>query len=120
MVNYNKLQEMMKEKGLSQSFISEKIGMSRNYIKDCKRLNADIPEDRFEKIADLLGTTTDYLSDRSDDASQKQKKPAAISDELWERINKDPSALRFLELLYKMDEDQLKELQQYMLELQKN
>lgn len=120
MVNYNKLQEMMKEKGLSQSFISEKIGMSRNYIKDCKRLNADIPEDRLEKIADLLGTTTDYLSDRSDDASQKQKKPAAISDELWERINKDPSALRFLERLYSMNEEQLSELDRFIAVLQED
>ncbi len=89
----------MKEKGLSQSFISEKIGMSRNYIKDCKRLNADIPEERLAKIAELLGTTTDYLTDKSDDPYPEKKKPAAISDELWYALNHNPKAVELFEMI---------------------
>lgn len=64
MVNFDKLQKLIKEKGLSQSFVSEKLGMSRNYIKDCKRLNSDLPSQRIAAIADLLGTTVEYLCDK--------------------------------------------------------
>ncbi len=120
MVNYNKLQGLLKEKGLSQSFVSEKIGMSRNYLKDCKRLNTDIPMDRLNLIAETLGTTIEYLTDQTDDPSPKQKKPAAISDELWEKINNDPSALKFLELLYSMNEEQISELERFIITLQEN
>ena len=87
----------MKEKGLSQSFISEKIGMSRNYIKDCKRLNTDMPDDRLAKIAHILGTTTEYLCDHTEDPSPERKKPAAISDELWEALQNNPDVLAVCE-----------------------
>jgi transcriptional regulator with XRE-family HTH domain len=89
----------MKEKGLSQSFISEKIGMSRNYIKDCKRLNTDIPDDRLAKIAHILGTTTEYLCDHTEDPSPERKKPVAISDELWDALNHNPKAVELFEMI---------------------
>ena len=107
MVNYNKIQETLKSKGLSQSFVSERIGMSRNYLKDCKRLNSDIPQDRLALIADLLGTTTEYLRDETDDPSPQQKKPAAISDELWEAMQNNPRAVALLEMLLKMSPEQM-------------
>ncbi len=71
MVNYNKLGDLSKEKGLSQSYISTKIGMSRNYIKDCKRQNISIPSDRLIQIANILDTSVDYLTDKTD----KKEKP---------------------------------------------
>jgi transcriptional regulator with XRE-family HTH domain len=108
------MQETLKSKGLSQSFVSERIGMSRNYLKDCKRLNSDIPQDRLTLIADLLGTTTEYLRDESDDPSPKQKKPAFIDDELWNQIEKNPKALELLKMLLMMDQEQLEQLEKFI------
>lgn len=105
MVNYNKLQSLLKEKGLSQSFVSEKLNMSRNYLKDCKRLKSVIPADRLELIADILGTTVEYLTDQTDDPIKKEK-PAAISDELWDMLQNDPKSVQLLEMLLKMTPEQ--------------
>lgn len=83
LVNYDKLGAIAKEKGLSQSFISTKIGMSRNYIKDCKRQNIAIPTDRLIQIADILNTTVDYLTDQTD---EKEKTAVKYSGKTLEFI----------------------------------
>jgi transcriptional regulator with XRE-family HTH domain len=107
---------MLKERGLSQSFVSEKVGMSRNYIKDCKRLNSDIPADRLKMIADILGTTVEYLTDQTDSPA-KQEKPAAISDELWNKIENDPKAVKLLEMILNMSPEQRDRLERFLEEM---
>ena len=89
MVNYDKLQEQLKAKGLSQSFISEKIGMSRNYLKDCKRLRTDIPSDRLSMISEMLGTTPAYLRDEEASMVYKALKSfEANTADAWDAIAK--------------------------------
>ena len=109
MVNYNKLQALLKEKGISQSFISEKIGMSRNYIKDCKRLKAEIPEDRMNTIADILGTTIEYLIDETDDPTPKQKSPTS-----WRDMDMSIEKRNFFEELDKLSDEQILSLSRIM------
>lgn len=102
MVNYNKLESLMKERGVSQSFISEKvIGKSRNYIKDCKRNKSDIPDDRLEKIAEILGTTPEYLRDETDDPGIK-KEPRT-----WQELNLRPKVVELMNTLDGLSDEQL-------------
>lgn len=63
MINLERLRTLAKEKGLSLSYICSQIGVARIYFNDVERHNREIPPERMNKIADLLGTTPEYLRD---------------------------------------------------------
>lgn len=114
MINLERLRTLSKEKGLSLSYICSQLGVARVYFIDVERHNRAIPEDRMKKIADLLGTTVEYLTDESDDPAPKQKKPDAISDELWNMIQNDPKALVLLEMILKMTPEQRGKFEKFL------
>lgn len=62
MVDYERLWKMAKNKGISLAHLSEKLGMSRYYLNNCRRNNTDISLLRMMRLADLLGTSVTYLS----------------------------------------------------------
>lgn len=70
MVNIDKIKSLAKEKGVSITFLCQAIGQGAYYFNDVKRRNGSIPDDRLDKIAEILGTTKEYLTDMSD---QKEK-----------------------------------------------
>lgn len=70
MVNYSKIYMLREKKRISQSDLSVLSGKSRGYLKDCKRLNSNIPDDILFKIAVLLDTTPEYLRDETDEPSR--------------------------------------------------
>lgn len=72
MVNVTKIRQLAKEKGISIPYLCELCGRSRGWFRDVAGNNSDIPEDKLQIIADALGTTTDYLRDKSE---QKNKAP---------------------------------------------
>lgn len=45
------------------------------------------------------------------------KKPAAISDELWDMIENDPQALKLLEMILKMSPEQREKFERILVEL---
>lgn len=104
-VNINRIKELCKKNGVSVSFICEKVGQGAYYLNDVKRRNGDIPDERLSVIADILGTTVEYLRGQTDDPGKKEK-PAAISDELWKMIENDPKAVKLLEMLLNMTPEQ--------------
>ena len=119
MINLEKIRSLAKSKGLSLSYICTQIGVARVYFIDVERYNRTIPDERLAKIAELLGTTPEYLRDETDDPSPKQKKPAFIDDELWNQIEKNPKALELLKMLLMMDQEQLERLEKFMLNIEK-
>ena len=70
MVNYSKIDTLSDQKDISKSRLSVLSGKSRGYLKDCKRLNLNIPDDILFKIAVLLDTTPEYLRDETDEPSR--------------------------------------------------
>ena len=70
MVNYSKIDTLSDQKDISKSRLSVLSGKSRGYLKDCKRLNLNIPDDTLSKIAVLLDTTPEYLRDETDEPSR--------------------------------------------------
>lgn len=75
----DRIESLAKERGLSLSFISVKLGLRRTYLKDVKLGRSSIPSDRLAQIAGILGTTPEYLRGETD-----IKEKPADSDELSE------------------------------------
>lgn len=104
MVNIDKIKALAKEKGVSITFLCQAIGQGAYYFNDVKRRNGSIPEDRLTVIADLLDTTTDYLTDKTD----QKEKPASDEvdiDKMLEvllslpREKKEEFAVKFMQMM---------------------
>lgn len=70
MVNVNKIKELAKEKGLKLQAVCDKIGASRYRFYDWERGKSSPSESDLEALAVILGTTVDYLTDKTE---QKNK-----------------------------------------------
>ena len=77
MVNINKIKTLAKSKGITLSFICEKLNLHRSYLNIVERNKTDISIDRLEIIADILDTTVEYLRDETD----FKEKPSFTTDE---------------------------------------
>ena len=53
--------------GMSQSDLAEKLGTTRDSIKNYETGKAPIKSTMLEAMADLFGCSIDYLMDRCDD-----------------------------------------------------
>lgn len=105
MSTINRVLQLAKEKGITQAFICEQLGLKRTYLADVKNGKNKISDDRLIIIAAILNTTPEYLKGETD---VKERKLTAITgDELkgWEQdfmhdvrqLNRDN-----LEMLWKM------------------
>lgn len=86
MVNVDKIKALAKEKGISVTHLCQSIGQGAYYLNDVKKRGGNIPEDRLNAIADMLGTTTTYLTDETED---KEKPAESVSlDDLLPLVEK--------------------------------
>lgn len=67
MVNTTKIRELSKQKGVKLSFICGQLGVGRGYIIDIEKGKNSMPDERIRKVAVLLGTSYEYLTDQTDD-----------------------------------------------------
>jgi hypothetical protein len=81
-MNYDKLELLAKEKGISKTFLCQIVGRERYYLRDCKK-NCIVPPDEYvEAWANALGSSVEYLTDKTDDPAPKEKEPVqALSEE---------------------------------------
>lgn len=70
------------KKGVSQTFICDKLGKKRNYLNNLRSQNKAPSEEQLIIIADILGTTTAYLKGETDDPETGNKKSPSELDEL--------------------------------------
>lgn len=87
MVNTTKLRNMAKAKGIKLSFLCEQFGLHRSYINNIERGKATMSDDRVQTIANILGTTYEYLTDQTDDPAPK---PESTEKDMG-KIEKAPS-----------------------------
>lgn len=71
MVELDRIKQLAKEKGITLAFICSKLGLQRGYFVDVSHGRTTISDERMNVIADILGTTTDYLHGKTD----KKEKP---------------------------------------------
>lgn len=81
-MNYDKLESMAKEKGISKTFLCQLVGRERYYLRDCKKNSFSPPVSHIESWANALDTTVDYLTDKTEDPSPKKKEPVEALDEV--------------------------------------
>ena len=79
MVNTTKLKDLAKSKGIKISFLCEQFGLHRSYINNIERGKATMSDERIHKIAQILNTTYEYLTDQTDDPKPKNKKTPEIT-----------------------------------------
>lgn len=112
MINLERLRSLAKAKGLSLSYICAQIGVARVYFIDVERYNRTIPEDRLAKIAELLGTTVEYLTDQTDDPSPQQKKPALTESQI-DLDEIDPVKAELIKSVLSMKREDVEKISQF-------
>ena len=80
MVDVDRLNNLIAEKGVSKKFLSEKAGKARTYISCAMCGKGTISAEALQIFADELGTTVEYLRGETDNPA-KEKEPV-LSDEL--------------------------------------
>lgn len=103
-LNVGKVKQRAKAKGLSTNFICSQIGMNNHYLLDVEKKNSPVPEDRVKKIADLLGTSVDFLSDITDDPEIKKD-----SADNWNGVRMSAERKKIMDVIASLsDEDVVK------------
>lgn len=74
MVNVDKIKSLAEKKGIKISFLCDRLGLTRGYFNDVKRGKNKISSERIAKIANLLDTTYEYLTDETDNPERIAKK----------------------------------------------
>lgn len=69
MVDYERLAEASKKRGVTWAFLSQALGMSRYYLNTSKTRGADIPEPKLQKLAAILAVPVEYL--RGEDTTKQ-------------------------------------------------
>lgn len=85
MCEIGRIEETAKEKGLSLSFVSTQLGLRRTYLKDVKAGRSSITADRLAQIAEILGTTPEYLCGKTD-IKEKPSLSEELTDEEYEML----------------------------------
>lgn len=99
--NTDRIFALKKSKGISTAFIVSKIGGSRQRIYDWKAGKSAPSDNDLLIIADILGTTLEYLKYQTDNP-EKAKMPAVPEDsEHGRKIN------QLIELMQKIPDDKL-------------
>lgn len=80
-----KISAISKEKGITLSFICAKIGTRRQFFADVKSGNSSISPDRLAQIAEILGTTPEYLCGETD-IKEKPSLSEELTDEEYEML----------------------------------
>lgn len=74
LVNITKIKTLAKIKGIKQSYLCDRLGLTKCYFNDVERGRNTMSDERIIKIANLLGTTYDYLTDKTDNPVAVAKK----------------------------------------------
>ncbi len=78
MLDFTRLEERAKEKGISITFLCGKVGRAWYYVRDAKKTGSPVPADYIAAWADILDTTPEYLTG----ATAQKEKPDAIPPEI--------------------------------------
>lgn len=86
MVNIPKIKALIKQNGLKISHVCSQLGLSHTYFADVAAGKTTMPNDRIYKVAELLNTSYEYLTDQTDDPLSPDMHKA---EEVWKQLAKD-------------------------------
>lgn len=74
---------LRERKGMTQDDLAERLGMNRANISNYERgIVTNIPADVLNKMADLFGTTVDYVLGRTNDTSSSEPTVEEFDEEV--------------------------------------
>lgn len=85
MCEIDKIKELAKEQGKSLTFICTKLGLTRTYFIDVQKGKNTLKPDRLAQIAEILGTTPEYLRGETD-IKEKPSLAEELTDEEYEML----------------------------------
>lgn len=85
MYEIDKIKRLAKEQGKSLSFICAQLKTSRTFFLDVERGKSSLKPDRLAQIADILGTTPEYLRGETD-IKEKPSLTEELTDEEYEML----------------------------------
>lgn len=68
--NYTKIRTLAEQRGTTIGHISVTLGKDRSYLSAMERKGYDLASENLLRVAEFLGTTTDYLTGVTDDPAQ--------------------------------------------------
>ena len=66
MFNYDRMNALARSKGIKKAHICRELGKNLYYLRDSEKNKADISGITLLRIADILGTTPEYLTGETD------------------------------------------------------
>lgn len=75
MVNISKIRHLIKLKGMKIGHVCAELGMTHTYFSSVESGKTTMSDDRISKVADILGTTYEYLTDQTDEPYADKKTP---------------------------------------------
>ena len=99
MCNIDKIKALIKLKGLKIGAVCEQVGVGRTFLTDAKKGKCEISDERLERFAKVLGTSVDYLTDKTDDhergeESSEETEYDELDLELFKRIEVLPDDMK--------------------------
>lgn len=85
MYEIDKIKELAKEQGKSLSFICAQLKTSRTFFLDVERGKSSLKPDRLAQIAEILGTTPEYLCGETD-IKEKPSLAEELTNEEYEML----------------------------------
>lgn len=86
MANIAKIKDMCKKQGIKQGYLCNQLGVGYTFLNDVSAGKNRMTDERLYKIADILGTTYEYLTDQTDDPSPKTADIIASADSADEKV----------------------------------
>ena len=78
-VNIDRIKALIKKRGLKIKYVCAELGLAETYLSNVKNGKDRMTDERLYAIADVLGTTYEYLTNQTDDPKPKNKKTPEIT-----------------------------------------
>lgn len=85
-MRFDRLENLRKAKGITNTFLCSLVGQRRQYIADSKNKNINIPSEYIKRWAEALGTTPEYLNGETDIKEQPATNDDGLTEEQREII----------------------------------
>lgn len=111
----SRIDELATERKITRTTAFEQSGVGKNFKSNLTIAKPSLG--KITQLANYFDVSVDYLLGKTDNRGQEEKKPSFISDETWTKIKNDPSALKLLEIILNMSQEQRDKFERFMEEM---